>query len=336
MVQVVTVQNIKELIQKVGIATFFKELIEVLENDFAHWQSFHKYPRHATHYDHGVIELMPVSSDEYYAYKYVNGHPNNPEQYKQTVVAVGMLAEVKTGYPLMISEMTLLTAIRTAATSALAAKYLAKKKASSLSIIGTGAQSEFQVLAMQAALGIERVHYFDIDPAAMKKFKANLAGFHFDLQPGSGIQPTIEKTDIVTTATADKKQSRVLESAWIEPGMHINGIGGDCPGKTEMDVAILDKAKVVIEFAEQTREEGEIQSVADDIVHAELWEIIAGKKPGRESDEEVTLFDSVGFALEDYAILRYVYQKVREMGVGFSADLIPSLSDPKDLFSVLR
>ena len=335
MVSLITVEHIQQLIQKIGIRTFFTDVVTALEHDFKNWNQFYKHPRHATHYKHGVIELMPISNDEFYAYKYVNGHPKNPENDKQTVTAIGMLAEVKSGYPLMISEMTLLTAIRTAATSALAAKYLAKNNARSMSIIGTGAQSEFQVLAMQATLGINRVHYFDIDVHAMQKFKNNLTRFDFQLVPGKNVQDTIHHTDIITTATADKKQSRILEASWIEPGMHINGIGGDCPGKTELDVEILKHAKIVVEYFAQTHEEGEIQNLSKKEIYAELWEIIAGLKLGRETSQEITVFDSVGFALEDYTVLRYVYEKSRELKIGASIDLIPNPSDPKDLFSAL-
>src|SRR3990167_9314444 len=260
MPKIISLPTLKTLIAQIGLNHFIQGSIDSLRQTFNRWHDFNKSPRHVIHYPHGVIELMPIADNEFYSVKYVNGHPKNPENDKQTVTAIGMLAEVKSGYPLMISEMTLLTAIRTAATSALAAKYLAKNNARSMSIIGTGAQSEFQVLAMQATLGINRVHYFDIDVHAMQKFKNNLTRFDFQLVPGKNVQDTIHHTDIITTATADKKQSRILEASWIEPGMHINGIGGDCPGKTELDVEILKHAKIVVEYFAQTHEEGEIQN----------------------------------------------------------------------------
>ncbi len=135
---VLEIEDIKELISKVGYKDFFDKLIKTMEEDYSNWEAFDKCPRVANHVDGGVIELMPISNDELYSFKYVNGHPKNPDQNKFTVMATGQLSETKTGEPLMFSEMTLLTAFRTAANSALAAKYLAKKDSKILTLIGTG------------------------------------------------------------------------------------------------------------------------------------------------------------------------------------------------------
>lgn len=161
--------------QAVGLDNFYTHIIAALEADFGRWDEFILSPRHATHYPHGVIELMPCADQQLYAFKYVNGHPGNPLKGKLNVVAIGLLSDAGTGYPLMISEMTLLTAFRTAATAVLAAKYLAREDAKSLAIIGTGAQSEFQVLAFTSFFRLEEVRFYDIDPQAMAKFSKNLA-----------------------------------------------------------------------------------------------------------------------------------------------------------------
>src|SRR3990167_1931760 len=245
MLKLITIQDIKKLINQIGIHAFFRELIANMDKEFARWEHFQKSARHAIHLPHGVLELMPICDDEFYSFKYVNGHPNNPASNKLTVVAVGLLSEVKFGYPLMISEMTILTALRTAATSALAAKYLANKNTKHIGIIGTGAQSEFQVLAQHALFNVETVKFYDTDPAAMKKFQDNLHDQSFKLIPCADAKSVLENVDIITTATADKKQSKILNNEWIHDGLHINGIGGDCPGKTELDQAILSRAKIL-------------------------------------------------------------------------------------------
>ena len=334
MTRLLTIDDVKTIIHQVGIETCLSELIEALRADFSRWQEFEKVPRLATHFPHGVIELMPICGKDYYAYKYVNGHPDNPKQNKLTVVAVGMLAEVKSGYPLLISEMTVLTALRTAATGALAATYLAKKDAKTMGIVGTGSQSEFQILAFHLALGIKQVNYFDIDKDAMKKFAANLASFDLELTPCQDAKSTVDGVDIIITATADKQRSSILKDDWIQPGTHINGVGGDCPGKTELDPHILKRAKIVVEYLAQSREEGEIQNIEDN-VYAELWQLTSQEKPGRESDQEITLFDSVGFALEDYTILKYFYSLAEKMDIGEQLNIIPSLDDPKNLFGLI-
>lgn len=332
MVTLITPDDVRVLLQKKGLRRFFMELIERLHTDFSRWLEFQKTPRHATHYPHGVIELMPISDDQYYTFKYVNGHPNNPAHQKLTVAAFGVLAEVASGYPLMIAEMTLLTALRTAATSALASSYLAQSHAHTMAIIGTGAQSEFQALAHHFALGVKHIQFFDQDPLAMKKFAANLASFDLKLTACQGAAAAVAGAQIITTATASKIQANILDDAWINPGIHINAIGGDCPGKTELDPKILLHGKIVVENAEQTAREGEVQQIQGEKIYAELWEIITRHKAGRKNDQEIFIFDSVGFALEDYSILRFIYDLAQEYRLGQSLDLIPSLKNPKNLF----
>lgn len=329
-----TVENISRLLKKVTLKNFFLKLIDQMKSDFSRWHEFKKCPRHATHVPDGIIELMPIADKEYYAFKYVNGHPNNPKHKKQTVVATGQLSSVENGYPLLISEMTVLTAIRTAATSAMASQYMARKDAKTFGIIGTGAQSEFQVLAHHFALGINEIYYFDLDEATMEKFAKNLDPYRLRLHACKDGHEVLEKSDIITTATAQRGHQKVLEAGWVKKGIHINKIGGDSPGKTELDPELVKQCKIVVELFEQTKVEGEIQQV-DAQIYAELWELAAEKKRGRESDEEITLFDSVGFALEDYSILLLVYKLAEIYQLGHKLDMIPQMSDPKNLFGVI-
>ncbi len=334
MIRILTIDDIKQLLKKVTLKTFFLKLIEQLKKDYARWDEFQKMPRPAIQAPDGIIELMPIADREFYAFKYVNGHPTNAKHKKLTVVAIGQLSSMETGYPLLLSEMTVLTALRTAATSALASQFLAKKGAKTFGIIGTGAQSEFQTLAHHFALGIEEIYYFDIDPKAMEKFKKNLNPFKLKLHPCESGKSVLEKSDIITTATAQKGHQKVLESSWVKEGLHINKIGGDSPGKTELDPALVKQCKIVVELLEQTEHEGEIQQV-DAEIYASLWELSAGLKRGRESPREITLFDSVGFALEDYSILRLVHTLSEKDHLGHQLDMIPEIADPKNLFGVI-
>lgn len=335
MVKVVTVEVLQTIINKIGLQTFFHELMNQLRQDFGRWHDFHKTPRYAEHYAHGVIELMPISDQQFFTCKYVNGHPNNPRAQLLTVAALGLLADIATGYPLLICEMTLLTALRTAATSALAASYLAPHDSKRFAIIGAGAQAEFQVLAHHYTLGVKQIQYYDRDPKAMIKFANNLANYPLQLMPGDDIPSAIQGADIITTATAAKIQTKILQDAWIEPGVYINAIGGDCPGKTELDPKLLMRSKIVVENLQQSQLEGEIQQIPHQSIYAELWEIINGKKSSRQNNQEIFIFDSVGFALEDYSALRYVYQLAQELKLGQELNLIPQLADPKNLFSLI-
>jgi ornithine cyclodeaminase len=315
-----------------GTGTVIRELSEYLEADFRRWQSFDKSERVANHTPFGVIELMPISDPELYAFKYVNGHPFNPSRGYQTVTAFGVLADVHNGYPVFLAEMTLLTALRTAATSALVARALARPDSRVMAMIGTGSQSEFQAVAFRELLGITTLRVWDTDPASTAKFVRNLAPLGFDIEVASSSTDAVRGADVVTTCTADKSNAVVLADADVAPGMHINAIGGDCPGKTELDPATLGRSAVFVEYPPQTRIEGEIQQMDAAFPVTEVWTVLAGLAPGRTSQEQVTVFDSVGFALEDFSALRYVRDQTA--GTPFSTELylVADSDDPKDLF----
>ena len=333
--KVINVNDIQKLIKIFSPKAFSDRLIKALESDFSRWDMFHKSARHATYYPQGVIELMPCADDRFYSFKYVNGHPGNTAQGKLNVVGIGLLSDAATGYPLLLSEMTLLTAFRTAATGALAAKYLARKNAQSLAIIGTGAQAEFQVMIFSNLFPLQQIRYFDIDTTAMAKFSCNLSPYGFELIPCANIRDAVHDTDIIITATAKSARQVLFESQDISPGTHISAIGGDCPGKTEFSRALLEASKIVVEYTPQALKEGEVQQCGASNIYAELWELVTQRKPGRVNTAEITLFDSVGFALEDFTTLRLVYELALEHQLGDELALLPEPHDAKDLFSLL-
>lgn len=335
MVLCVDTPHMRDWITERGVEPILLDLVARLEHDFSRWLEFERAPRVASHSPVGVIELMPTSDGRRYAFKYVNGHPGNPAHGLQTVTGFGVLADVATGYPLLFAEMNLLTALRTAATSAMAAKRLARADSRVLALIGTGSQSEFQALAMKAVMGITHVRIWDVDPAAMDKFERNAAGCGLSVYRAASGADACEGADIVTTCTADKANAIVLTDAMVRPGMHVNAIGGDCPGKTELEPAILHRARVFVEHEPQTRIEGEIQLLPIDHPVEPLWEVVSGRAPGRTSAVEITVFDSVGFAIEDFTALEYVYGEVAGTRFAGELDIISSPEDPKDLFSLV-
>ena len=312
-------------------------LTDALERDFARWPELDKRPRIASHSKEGVIELMPTSDEETYGFKLVNGHPLNPVNGFQTVTAIGMLASVRNGYPTFLAEMTLLTALRTAATSALAARYLAPAGSRTLALIGCGSQAEFQALGMRAELGIETLRIFDVDPLAMEKLAKHAKALGFDVVLADDAADAARGADVITTCTADKQNATVLHDADVIGGVFINAIGGDCPGKTELDPAIVDRASVFVELPEQTRIEGEIQRQAADFPVTELWQVITGAAEGRRSQDELVVFDSVGFAVEDWTALKFVLEDVTANAPELlqHLDLIAEPEDPKDLYSLV-
>lgn len=332
----VSVENMMRLVHHVGIEPMLQELADAIETDFRRWEVFDKTPRIASHSREGVIELMPTSDGEVYGFKYVNGHPKNTAEGLQTVTAFGLLAEVATGYPVLLTEMTLLTALRTAATSAMAARHLAPKGARTMAMIGNGAQAEFQALAMKAVLGIDRLQLYDIDPRATEKAVRNLAGLGLTVIPCPSTEAAIEGAQIITTCTADKQFATILTDNMVGAGVHINAIGGDCPGKTELHRDILLRSEIFVEYPPQTRIEGEIQQLDDDHPVTELWRVITGAAPGRRDDRQITLFDSVGFAIEDFSALRYIRDRLAGTSFYQEIDLIADPDDARDLFGMLQ
>lgn len=331
-----TAQDMASMVHELGVASTLAGLADAIEQDYGRWQDFDKCARVASHSTEGVIELMPIADARTYAFKYVNGHPRNTRIGLPTVMAFGVLADVDTGVPELLSELTLTTALRTAAMSAVAARALARPDSSSMALIGNGAQSEFQALAFQQLLGIREIRLFDTDRAATAKLMHNLQPTGLRLLPCASIAEAVCGVDIVTTVTADKTNATILTPELIEPGMHINGVGGDCPGKTELHPDVLRGAAVFVQYEPQTRIEGDLQHLPADFAVTELWRVLRHEAPGRSHDAQVTLFDSVGFALEDYSALRFMRDAARRLGYGQWVSLVPELSNPKDLFSLIQ
>jgi ornithine cyclodeaminase len=330
-----SVPTVVEIIRKKGLENCLAGIAANIRSDFLRWNSFDKSARVANHSDGGVIELMPISDDTSYSFKYVNGHPKNTQVGLPTVMAFGVLADVETGIPQLLSELTVTTALRTAATSAVAARALARPNSRVMALIGNGAQSEFQAMAFKHLVGIEEIRLFDIDPAATAKLVNNLKHSGLKLTVCNNTREAVKGADIITTVTADKTNATIITPDMIEPGMHINGVGGDCPGKTELHEDVLRHAAVFVEYAPQTRVEGDIQQLPADFAVTELWQVLAGKQPGRINDSMVTVFDSVGFALEDFAALRFMRDAAVELGLGERLQLIPDMPNPKNLFGQL-
>src|ERR1700730_18200521 len=344
MVDYIGTERLRALVSRVGVGRFIEELAGETAADYRRWDEFEKSARHASHSPAGVIELMPTTDGRLYSFKYVNGHPKNTAQGLLTVTAFGVLADVATGYPILLSEMTFVTALRTAAVPALPATRMTLSSSRVMALIGNGAQSEFQVIAFHRMVGIREVRLYDTDSEATAKLVRNLTRLqlpNLSVTRCGSTAEAVRGADIVTTVTADKRNATILTPQMIEPGMHLNAVGGDCPGKTELhpDILRAKNVRIAVEFEPQARIEGEIQQLAalgeaealSRVV--ELADLVRGRQPGRADEREVTLFDSVGFALNDFSSLRYLQRlNAEQPDGGQRLDLIPELDDPKDLF----
>jgi ornithine cyclodeaminase len=170
----------------------------------------------------------------------------------------------------------------------------------------------------------------------MNTFTGHAEALGFRVRRAPSAADAVRDAQVVTTCTADKRMATILHDPDIGRSVHVNAIGGDCPGKTELDAGLLQRAAVVaVELPEQTRIEGEIQQMSADFPVTELWRIIVGDRPGRTHQEELTIFDSVGFAIEDFAALRYLQETLAGTDYLEDIDLVAAPTDPKDLFSLV-
>lgn len=189
---------------------------------------------------------------------------------------------------------------------------------------------------MRAICGIDTLRLYDIDRAATEKVRRNLTGQGFELIPCATPEEAIEGAQIITTCTADKQFATILTDNMVGAGLHINAIGGDCPGKTELHKDILIRSDVFVEYPPQTRIEGEIQQMPEDFPVTEMWQVITGAAPGRINDRQITLFDGVGFAIEDFSALRYLRDKLKDHPFYEDLDIIADPDDPRDLFGMIQ
>jgi alanine dehydrogenase len=232
--------------------------------------------------------------------------------------SVILLYDPETGVPKAAIDGNYITVIRTGAVGAIAARALARKDSRIAALIGAGVQAAIQLAGLREVLPIEEVRCYDKDGAAAEAFARNAAAGGLRASASATPAQAIDGADVVVTATPSFQP--VVEEGWIRPGMHINAFGADTRGKQEIDEKLMPRAKVIVDYLPQAREIGECQHALRarliDSVHAELGEILTGRKPGRESSDEITLFDATGIALQDLAVAARAYAAAMARGVG--------------------
>lgn len=253
--------------------------------------------------------------------KIVNVHPNNPKKYGlPTVMATILLLDPKTGKAIAIMDGTWITNMRTGAAGGVAAKYLARKDSKIIGMVGAGAQARTQLLALSEIFKIEEVRVYSKSFKITKKFIKDMKFLKLNTKLEKEIDKAVKGCDILVTTTPVREP--IVKNEWISDGMHINAIGADSKGKEELDPKILKRAKVVVDDYVQAIHSGEINvPISKGIfkpkqIHAELGEVIAGKKKGRTSDKEITIFDSTGLAIQDVASAWMIFQKAKREKIG--------------------
>ncbi|MBN1317996.1 MAG: ornithine cyclodeaminase family protein [Anaerolineales bacterium] len=255
--------------------------------------------------------------------KIVTVYHDNPQKYNlPTTIGVLLLNDPATGAPLSIMDASFLTAMRTGAAGGVAAKHLARKGAENVVIFGAGVQARTQLMAACAVRPINKAMVIDLNTAAREKFAKEMSELlNIPVEPAEDVQAAVEGAGIIVAATSSPEP--IFNGAWLQPGVHINGIGSHTPTTRELDTKTLQRAKIVPDLASACLSEaGDIiipiqeGAISEDDIQTELGQVIAGLKPGRTSDQDITLFKSVGLAIQDISTAVKVYQLALEKGVG--------------------
>lgn len=262
----------------------------------------------------GDFRAMPAYFAGSAGVKWVNSHPRNPERHGlPAVLGMYILSDPVTAAPLAVMDATLLTAVRTGAAAGVATRALARADARTVGFVGCGVQARTLLQALRVDRPHLRVLATDRDAAAAARFAIEVGGRAAALDEACGC-------DIVCTATPVR--TPIVRRQWVRPGTHINAMGADAHGKQELEAAILMDATVVVDDWEQACGSGEVNvplhdgALRREQIHAALGEILTGMRPGRSRDDEVTVFDSTGLAVQDVALARLVYERARASGVG--------------------
>ncbi len=245
--------------------------------------------------------------------KWVNSHPFNPERFDlPSVMGVMIYSDPETARPLAVMDGTTLTRLRTGAAAGVATRYLAREDASSLGLVGAGAQAYSQVEAVSGEVDVKRVVVADVDEEAVEEFVTSYSDRAFDVEAGSTEEAA--GCDVVSTTTPVREP--VVRREWIRDGAHVNAMGADAEGKQELDPAILQDARVYVDYWTQCRHSGEVNvplsrgEISEEDVAGSLGAVVCGDLEGRTGDDDVTVFDSTGLAIQDVAAADLVYSSV--------------------------
>ena len=259
--------------------------------------------------------------------KWVNVHPGNPARGLLTVMAKILLNDPDTGLEFADLDGTYITDYRPGAAGGVAARHLARSDATRLGLIGAGVQARTQVAAILKVRPIQEIVVYDRHLTCSRPFAEQVAAnYGINARPTENPAEAVLGMDIVVTTTPSR--TPVVAREWVSPGTHINAIGADAAGKQELDPAILTSAKVVVDDWAQASHSGEINvalarnELTPEQVYGSLGEIVAGKKPGRETAEEITVFDSTGLIIQDLALGLAVYRRAKERGLGEDKDFL--------------
>jgi alanine dehydrogenase len=250
------------------------------------------------------------------------GFTNNPEEHGvPNSMGTILLFDARSCALICIMDGSLITGLRTGASGAVSVKALARKNARTVASIGTGNQARMQIRAINEVMKIEEIHAWSRTPETLSRYKTDIESeFGIPVIVASSKKEAVERADILITTTRGKGD--LVEADWVRPGTHIVAVGTDARGKQELDPELFRHAKIIVDSIPQCIEKGETQHplasniIAKDDIHGEIGEVLLGTKPGRESDDEITIFDSTGMATQDNTTAHKIYSNAIARNVG--------------------
>ena len=313
--QVKELTTMKEIIENVETAYKFhaERKVQMPPKEYIFYKKFR-----------GDLRIMPcfIRGLDESGVKNVNVHPDNPRKYSlPTVMAMIELVDPKTGFPVSVMDGTWITDMRTGAAAGVATKYLARDNSEILGLVGAGVQALTGLEAINEVMDIKEVRV-SCRTCETRDIFAQRASekYGIPVKAVDTIKEAVQGADVLLTTTPAREP--VVKSKWVSPGTHINAMGADAPGKQELDSHILQKAKIIIDCWDQASHSGEINIpvqeglVRQSDIQGKIGDVIIGSIPGRTSDEEITVFDSTGLAVQDIVTAWNVYEKALQKGIG--------------------
>lgn len=336
--------DVAAVVTAVGLDALMDEMIDRLTSAVASFDNAltHVRTRDGFHYSHphaGLLEWMPVmQTGESTTIKVVGYHPDNPRtRHLPTIIATVSVYDTASGHLRCLIDGTFLTAMRTGAASAVASRLLARPSSRTLGLVGCGAQAVTQAHALVRSFPIDRVLVHDVDPAALASFPRRIerflpSGVEVAAKP---LELLMQTADIVCTATSiGIGEGPLFTDLPTKPWLHVNAVGSDFPGKYELPVEFLRRALVTPDVLEQARVEGECQMLTAEEIGPSLAHAAARPEAYRSWQDELTVFDSTGWALEDQVAARILMEHASRLGVGTSVAIEDIGSDPQDPYHV--
>ncbi|MEO1589883.1 MAG: ornithine cyclodeaminase family protein [Cyanobacteria bacterium J06632_22] len=341
--RLLSADDVQLIAQRVGLDRLMDEMIGRLTQAFLEFDNHNTVVPIRSGFNYrtphvGLVEWMPLlQKTQQIVVKTVGYHPQNPELYGlPTVLSTISAYDPTSGRLLAVVDGTFLTALRTGAASAIASQYLAQPNSRTLGLVGAGAQAITQLHALSRRFDLKHVLVYDTDPVVMASFAERAAVLKLDLRIESA--PLVQVTtaaDILCTATSvDVEAGPVIPAQGLKPGLHINAVGADFPGKTEIPLSVLEQSLVCPDFYEQALLEGECQQFEDrSQIGPELFELVKSPAAYKAHQQQMTVFDSTGFALEDQTAMNLMLAYADELGLGTWMALESVAADVKNPYS---